>query len=267
MPYKLPRRIFLVTAALCVILRVYLHAACIDPETGFYEGGQALMFIYYAILVAGTLSILILGLLGKAENPVVSVTPALRLVTLAASLGVAILAVPATTWIIGPSYLPPSMAMILLRLFLLSFAPLVTVVLLVYIAVKSRSGFAHVSAYLMLLPVVWMAAILLTRFMDYTASRHVSDQMLTVAMLSFATLFLVPLGRISSGLTPEKAARQLVAFGLPFALLAFSVCAGILASPGTASLALSIPESIAFLLLGLYAAVLAFSLQETKELN
>lgn len=263
MPFQLPRRIFAISAVLCVLLRVYLHVACLDPETGFYSGGLPVIVIYYVILAASAAAMLFLGLRGNTSQPEIAVTPLLRASTLAASVGAAIMAVPNSVHILGPDYLPRSMAVTGLRLFALSLAPLVTAVLLIYLAVKGKRAFARVNGYLMLLPVIWMAVLLLTRFMDYTASRHVSDQMLTIVTLALGTLFLLPLGRFAAGLTPGKAARQLAGFGLPFALLAFSVCAGILAGPHTGvTLALSIPESAAFLLLGQYAAVMAFSLRE-----
>lgn len=272
MPLKLSRRVFLISAALCVLLRVYLHVAHIDPATGFYSGGQVFVILYEMILVAAVAVLMVLGLRGKPENPGIAVTPFLRFTMLAASIGAAVMAVPVPAQIMGPTYLPVSRAAIMLRLFVLSLSPLITAVMLIYMAVKSRDRLAHINGCLMLFPVVWMASVLLMRFMDYTASRHVSDQMLTIVTLALATLFLMPMGRFAGGLTPQKAARQLLAFGPSFGLLAFSDCAGILAGPtafysGTEEkiqLAFSTPECIAFLLLGLFAVTLAFSMREME---
>lgn len=262
MALKYPRRIFIAAAVICVVLRVYLHRFCIDPETGFYSGGAPVAVIYYVLLIAAVAALLLLGLRNTPEKARVVMTLPLRVITLAASVGVAILAVPSPGQITGPDYLPHPFPVIFLRLFLLSAAPFITVLLLVYLAVKSKDALAHVNGVLMLLPVIWMAAVLLTRFMDYTASRHVSDQMLTIVTLAFATLFLLPMGRAAAGITPEKAARQLSAFGLPFGLLALSTCAGILVGPnGPTHLALSTMESVAVLLLGVFAAAMVFSLK------
>lgn len=272
MPLKLSRRVFLISAVLCVLLRVYLHIACIDPATGFYSGGQMIVILYEIVMVAAVAALMVLGLRGKPENPGIAVTPFLRLTMLAASIGALIMAVPVPAQIMGPSYLPTSQAAILLRLFVLSFSPLATAVMFIYMAVKSKERLAHINGTLMLFPVVWMASVLLTRFMDYTASRHVSDQMLTIVTLALATLFLLPMGRFAGSLTPQKAARQLFAFGLPFGLLAFSNCAGILAGPtafysGTGEkiqLAFTTPECAAFLLLGLFAVTVTFSVKEME---
>ena len=46
MSYKLSRRLFVIAAVVCTLLRIVIHRACIDPSTGFYMGNRAFTMTY-----------------------------------------------------------------------------------------------------------------------------------------------------------------------------------------------------------------------------
>lgn len=264
MSYKLSRRLFVIAAVVCTLLRIVIHRACIDPSTGFYMGNRAFTMTYSFLILAAILLFFVSGLSHKPQNPQIPVLPPLRFSALLGSIGILILAVPSQSKIYGPNYLPLSRFGIVIRLIGLSALPLVAAVLLIYFAVKSsKEKMAHINGYLAMIPCLWMAAVLVTRFMDYTASRHVSDQMLSIVAMGFGTLFFLAFGRFAAGADLVKAGQQTAAFAYPFSLAALSAGAGILIGPqASIPLALSIPEAVAFLLLGIFAGVTGMYLED-----
>ena len=46
-------------AVLCIPLRIYMELQCIDPFTGFYEGGTALRWLYVLLVGAAILCLLL----------------------------------------------------------------------------------------------------------------------------------------------------------------------------------------------------------------
>lgn len=264
MSYKMSRRFFIIAAVVCTLLRIVIHRVSVDPKTGFYTGSQAFPMVYSFLLLAAILIFFIRGIIYKPGNPRITAFPSLRLSALLGSIGILILAVPNQSKIYGPNYLPLSRIGIVIRLIGLSVMPLITAAILIYFAVKSsKQKTVHINGYLAMIPCLWMATVLVTRFMDYTASRHVSDQMLSIVAMAFGTLFFLSFGRFLAGADLVKAGQQTAAFAYPFSLAALSAGAGILIGPySSIPLALSVPEAFAFLLLGIFAGITGICLED-----
>lgn len=264
MSYKKSRQFFMIAAIVCTLLRIVIHRVSIDPQTGFYTGSQAFPMVYSFLILAAILLFFISGLSYKPKSPKITAFPSLRLSALFGSIGILILAVPSQSKIYGPNYLPLSWIGIVVRLIGLSVMPVITAALLIYFAIKSsKEKMARINGYLAMVPCLWMATVLVTRFMDYTASRHVSDQMLSIVAMAFGTLFFLSFGRFLAEADLVKAGQQTAAFAYPFSLAALSAGAGILIGPHSSiPLALSVPEAVAFLLLGIFAGVTGICLED-----
>ncbi len=120
---------------------------------------------------------------------------------------------------------------------------------------------------LLLVPLAWQVALLLSSFMEYTAIRSVSDQMLTTVMLILLAPFLLAHARVLGQIDPDRGARQAVVFGLPFALVAFCACMGMLAA-SLAGRGVTVAPSPVFsafyLFFGIYAAAFCLELTPVK---
>ena len=121
---------------------------------------------------------------------------------------------------------------------------------------------------LLLFPVLWQTAVLLTTFMSYTRMRSVSDQLLSIAMLILMVPFLLANGRMLSGIDTEKGTHQLMMFGLPFSLIAIPFSIGILCASFAGKTVAIGPTNVAaafYLCMGIYAVSMVFSLKKEKE--
>lgn len=263
MSLSLCRRIFLIAAVICIPLRIYLHLTQIDPQTGFYSGSVAISYVFYAVLLVAIAALLFGGTRAPITRPVIATSPFLRVAAVAGAIGLALLSIQSKAALVGPYYMPNPPFLVAMRILGLTVFPLVAAVALLYTAVKSKSSFAHVNGYLSIILDLWMVFFLMSSFMYYTASRHVSDQMLVIVCLALGSLVFIPLGRLCAGVSVQRAARQTIALGLPFALVVFATTAGIVASgPQEQMLSLSLTQSIALMLIAIYVVVLCFSIRE-----
>lgn len=273
MTSRTAKLVFTFFAAICAGLRVNLKLSVIDGLSGFYEGGGSMPLIFNLLLLVGVALLLLLSLKRRPEvTRVLEYRPCVRLLSLL--LGAATLVYAGTELLkrIDEQLSLPGDTMSLaigLTFTGLVFAllPALAAFTLFRVGLGARgdsSGF-RISPYLALTPVLWQVALLLTLFMKYTAVRHVSDQLLTVLMLICFVPFLLSNARVLSDVSHDRGVGRLATFGLPFALLAFSVSAGVIASYVVGNplyIALSLPGAIFFLIAGVYATVVCFSVKE-----
>ena len=150
----------------------------------------------------------------------------------------------------------------------LGIAPFVTGGLFLMIARRTEDSQSRpIHGLLLLVPLAWQVALLLSSFMEYTAIRSVSDQMLTTVMLILLAPFLLAHARVLGQIDPDRGARQAVVFGLPFALVAFCACMGMLAA-SLAGRGVTVAPSPVFsafyLFFGIYAAAFCLELTPVK---
>ena len=277
MTSKLARTLYIFIAAASVALRLYLKLRGIDPETGFYlpEAGWV-PAVYSGILGFGIVLLLVFGLLKPQKGScVVSFSAPVRGFSALAGIFALLCAADAVPSQLdrlldigfGGSipYVLLSVLGILLRFILLVILPLVTAGLLLWGSARLHgdSSVPRLSGWVALLPVLWQTALLLTTFMQYTAIRSVSDQLLTIVAMLLICPFLLAWARVMAGVNHRKGIRQLVAFGLPFSAAALSVSSGILlswAQQQPVEVAMGVPAAGFYFAMGAYAAALCFSI-------
>lgn len=251
--------LFLVLSLLGVALRVYLKLVVVDPFTGFYEGSTQIVFVFRLLIGGGILALLLLGWRNGSKATGRIQPSRFTCAASAASGAAAILLSLVSVFDLAGEFAFWGISDLTALLFHLVGA--VSGGVLLYI------GFAGSALQLgggwLLFPLVWQVYFLLRLFMQYTASRSVSDQLLTIVMLLCLVPFLLAHGRLLGGIEPEKGARQIYLFGLPYALTALTLSAGIVAgalAQRSVVVALGLWEAIFYFLLGLYAAGVVFSL-------
>lgn len=269
------KRIFPAAAIVCAVWRTYLHMAYIDPDTGFYLASGPLVFGFNTVFLL--CMVLLPFLAARANIPEDIGLPrntGVKSTLLFCGVCAAMVSIPAFLEIaaFGLGGDGRSMIATIAQLLLFAIGPLVTAVLFLAAAARGgnegRLGEPPLNAYLMLIPVIWQGAIMLQRFMRFTASRHVSDQMLAIVLLVFAVPFLLAFARVAAGIDKEKGTRQMVVFGLLYALAAFTFCPAMftgLAAEGWPRFSLSLVETLFYLSLGVFAVAAIYSVRSMPE--
>ncbi len=273
---KLQKLIFSAALVCCAVLRIYLKLSVIDPATGFYENNPMSAFVFHWILGVSCIATMLIGWLSKDKGDV----PVLRMGLcergfLIAS-GIAALVFSGSSLfeqvdslltfnpnLVGAGVLF-SLLLSVFGVFCLLVAPVITGILFVVIGLKGNNGAGSYHGVLLLLPVLWQTATLLTTFMDYTLMRSVSDQRLAIIMLILMVPFLLANGRMLGGIDAKKGARQLTIFNLPFSLIAVPLSLGVLIAGfagKSVEIGLSPFAALFYLCMGLYAAASVFSLR------
>lgn len=267
---KLPKQIFIFSAIACIGLRIFLKLTAVDPVSGFYEGNRLVVVLFTALLAIGVLLLILQGLRKRACGISVVCTMPLKLLAMLSGIFAVVGGVKGLYHSII-EFSNFRMSLSFLTLFMNGIG-VASGVLLLHIGIKNRVGqpLAEYNGALLLLPLFWQVPVLLSTFMSYTAIRSVSDQLLTVVMLVLLIPFLLAHGRVLGNIDPRKGVRHLYAFGLPFSLLALTTASGIIAA-FVVGKALSIGPDLlgmlSYLLLGLYAAALVFSVKPSQEID
>ncbi len=272
-----PQKLIFPAALLCcTVLRIYLKLSVIEPSTGFYKNNPALPSIFNWVLGISCIALLLFGwLFGSKETaPVLHMNLSARVFLVASGIaalvfiGSSLLEQVDSLLTFNPD-LPGAAVLFSLLLsvfgiFCLLVAPVIAGILWIVIGLKGTREAGRYHGVLLLLPVLWQSAMLLTTFMNYTLMRSVSDQMLAIVMLILMVPFLLANGRMLGGIDAKKGARHLIMFGLPFSLVAVPLSLGVLAASfaGKAvEIGLSPFAAVFYLCMGLYAASSVFSLR------
>lgn len=277
MTIKLSKRLFLAAAVLCVALRCVLKFVSIDPATGYYEGYDALILLFNVLLAVSALALIALPFLQKStDSHVIRFDGATRLFSVLSGAALLLFAagrisaaIAELSSVSGAS--PFSFLISTLGIFVfMGVVPALSGGILIAAGLRARgdSGTAGMNGWLLLVPLVWQVAQLLVTFMDFTAVRHVSDQMLAVMSMVLGAPFFLAHGRVLSGIGHDKGVRQMAAFGLPFALLSLTLSIpSIAASLAGRAFPYGLPPtgSILYLCLGLYAASLGLSIRRKAD--
>ena len=273
MTIKLSKRLFLAAAILCVLLRCALKFISIDPDTGYYEGYDALVLLFNLLLTVSTAALIVLPMLKRtSEIRCVCFGSAARLFSILSGAALLLFAAGRISASIaeissGSDASPLAFRFSTLGVFVfMGIVPALSGGILIAVGLRARgqSGAGGMNGWLLLVLLVWQVAQLLVTFMDFTAVRHVSDQMLAVMSMVLGAPFFLAHGRVLSGIGHDKGVRQLAAFGLPFALLSLTLSIpSIAASLAGRAFPFGLPltGSVLYLCLGLYAASLGLSIQ------
>lgn len=265
MIYKLPKFTFLFSALICVALRIIIKLTAVSPVTGYYNGSTALTGSFTAILVVSILIILCAGLLQRPGEKRVSYSPLFRVTYILA--GVAALVMDYTwvlkflddiSWFETPQTIDALVCIVLA-------VPCAFIMIWMGIRLKKDSSSSKINSVLPLIPVIWQIYMLLSKFMSYTATRNMSDQLLVIVMLILLTPYLLAHGRMAGNLTLQKSANHAVGFGLCFALVAITYSAGTIAAIAANvdhGYALNLAECVFYLLLGINAASFACAVKK-----
>ena len=257
----------------CIALRIYLKLFSINPATGFYEGNLTAASIFNWVLIIGCIGLLLMGWLSskKMAVPIFRSNPGMRVFSVLTGIFALVFAgstlleqVDGLLNLTYGSNIVSSLVLSAVGIFCLIVAPIVSGILFIVIGLKGCNGNQYHGA-LLLFPVLWQTALLLTTFMRYTLMRSASDQLLMIVTLLFIVPFLMANGRILSNLNPEKGMRQLSMFGLSFALAAVPHSIGILSAAfanKTVEIGPSLYAAGFYLCMGIYAMMMVFSLKK-----
>ena len=215
------------------ILRIYLKFSVIDPSTGFYEGSSGLVLLFNLLLVVGIFFFLGLGFFER-KQPFVSgpSRPAGIFAILSGIFSLPLAAMSLARQVTSLSSLDLeglSLFMLLLQLLatlfsflFLAVCPFLSAFLFLKTGISiSRSPITGYRAnpLLLLAPLFWQALFMLSLFMEFTAIRSASDQMLTILGMIALIPFLLGQGRLYGRLHPQKGILQLRLSGYPLVLL------------------------------------------------
>ncbi|MEM1484688.1 hypothetical protein V6615_07365 [Oscillospiraceae bacterium PP1C4] len=270
MNYKLPKTIFIFSSIACVALRIFLKLSAVDSFTGFYEGDTLTVIIFNILLGAAIIAMFALGLLAKPTAHTMNYRLPSRI--LAMLTGISALVFSSTNLFSQISEFTNFSASLNLASLVFNLIGVASGVVFLNLGFRMHSDSAgyRANGVLLLLPLLWQVYVLLTSFMSYTAIRSVSDQLLATLMLISLVPFLLAHGRILAGADTNRGIRHLVAFGLPFSLLALTTSIGTIAAALAGKpleIALSFTGAVFYLVTGLYAASCIFSLSDQAPIS
>ena len=264
------KMLFLFFAIACAALRVFLKLTAVDPATGFYEGGGAARLAFNLLLAVGVIALLALRL--RRTQPAVLQAGRIPRV-LAALTGLSGGIYAALYFLDRLSRMDLSGGLLvgtvglLLQMITLVIAPVCAVYLYLRIALLGGKQEFEVNGWVALSPILWQLGVLLLTFMSSTAIRSISDQMLTVLAMIFSLPFLLTHARWAGNVLRGKGVARMPAYGFPYAVLAISLGAGMVAAAlagREVSASLGLPGALHYLCSGLYAASLGLCAREAR---
>ena len=224
-----------------IVLRCLQLAKYIDSSTGFLTGGSFINVLFYGIIAASCLYLVIVSFLSKEGGKVelaafedknagiaAAVFGASLLYDFADSLmdGLAILGnLPFEAYSNNAELTKALMATGALPYILQALFALLSAAY-TFILSKSfakGSGKAHNSKLLAVMPIAWASFKLITRFIKQISYIKVSDLFLELIMISFMILFFIALSQVISGVYCDDSRWRITALGLSGALLAFTI--------------------------------------------
>ncbi len=264
------KMLFLFFAIACTALRVYLKLTAIDPATGFYEGGGAAVPALWVLAAAAVVALALLRL-RRTPPAVLQPGPCCRVFAALAGLSGGLFA--AVYFLDRLSQMDLSGGLLvgtvglLLQMITLVIAPAFTLYLLLRVAaLGGRQGF-ETNGWIALAPIIWQLGLLLLTFMSYTAVRSVSDQMFTILSMVLSLLFWLAHARWAGNVLRGKGIARMHAYGFPYAVLAISTGAGMVAAflaGRPVQVGLGLPGALYLLFSGLYAAALGLCAREAR---
>lgn len=217
--FALSYTLFYVALAVCGGLRIWLKMGDIDLQTGFYTGQGNVVLVHNLLLVAVVVLLLLAYLLRQIDGDYPVLLESLAIPVLSICLGVAILLY--TMEIIG--VIPFDDRNMGVRLDRLPMLVCSTLGLLsaVGMIVSGGQGLGYRRMRGGALPLsagIWMLVMLVCRFNAYTTLTTISDNLMAVLFMVFASVFFVGHARTLSGLARRDGRNYTIPAGLLTAL-------------------------------------------------
>ncbi|MGN0464371.1 MAG: hypothetical protein ACI4GA_06735, partial [Acutalibacteraceae bacterium] len=276
---------FIISLVICLILRFYHSIKLIDAETGFYSSKNFTVPLFYIVLAAACLFMLI-GAFLSANNrklepekaltrnkPLGAVSIILSVCFFTESLQSVLTALYSranSVYVTDVSYFAQSMKNGYIPNILVSvFAVISAAYFIIFAAnclkkecrIASRKIFA-------LMPIGWALMKLVSLFVKQISFLRVSDLFLEIAAMIFTAIFLLSAAQCVSGVYSDVAQWRITGVGLPAALLLTvlnfpKLCLTLFG--GDEHIVSGYPVNYSEFLLGIFIIVLVVSLNRKEE--
>ncbi|WP_040195590.1 hypothetical protein [Candidatus Soleaferrea massiliensis] len=194
---------------LALPIRIIELIAFIDGKTGFSLEGDFIAPVLYAILVLTIVASILFSYLNRSHPSIIlDRDKPLYILTL----------------VLGGSFVVRCV-MDIIRAFgvtgdstfriIISFFGILIGVILLYMGVCQMKYNTIFSAFLSVLPAIWVVLRLLQLFTEYTTIISVSEHLFKLLFYVFIALFMVGMARIWSHTQPDKGSRGVFAYGIP----------------------------------------------------
>ncbi|MDR2932563.1 MAG: hypothetical protein LBV27_05590 [Oscillospiraceae bacterium] len=221
--FKIMFTIFFAALTVCGVMRIILRLSLIDPATGFYTATAGIIpTVFNIIFGAALVALLILNRLRRGNNdyPVHRRGRALPILAIAAGLSML-----AFAWLGLPDHFGQSgVRSEGWATFVLVFNYAFTTVsglIMVYAGVHGFVSEKQPSALLLIIPPIWQLVLLLSRFNGYFSILYISDNLLIILFMAFATLFYIGHARTLCGFGRKDGRNYVISAGLGTALCGF----------------------------------------------
>lgn len=222
--------VFVVTALIGIVIRSIQTFRFIDPETGFYTGGEFLAVILYAVIIIAMLYFCGVSFfssenknieIGGKVSKIAAVGSTLFALSLIGDFFYCITAGIYNTGASGTGY-TDIMKSGVLPLMIQSVSALLSAVYFFILASDFSKGTAkaYKRKFIATAPVLWAGARLIFRFLRQISFVQVSDLLLELVMIALMIMFFMALAQTSSGVYKDTFKWRIPAFGLSAALIA-----------------------------------------------
>lgn len=208
--------------AIGLFCRILLKQSYIDLDTGFYTGGGTLVTVFNSVLAAVPLVTFISNRLKKADGdyPVYTRGNAVNvcaLLTGAAVIAFAIVGAPKSE--LHQGYGP---AFYEIRNYISLVLGVASGLAFIYIGIAgiSKSGKIPLGGVLVI-PAIWQIVMVIMRYNAYTTVTAISDHLLIVLFMLFASLFYMGQARTLSGQMRKDGRNYAIPAGLCASLCGF----------------------------------------------
>lgn len=226
--------LFCCAGLVCSVLRALQMAKYIDPETGFYTGGEVIKIVLYAILALASIILFALSYVSaesskisfyKVKNKSMAFASALMGFTMFYDCYDSLKNCVTDIYYSDSGSYTTAMTSGALPSLLQSFFALLSAVFFLILAKDLIRGTAGASKRKVLstMPVWWAGARLVHRFVRKISFVEVSDLLLELLMIACMLLFFMALSQVITGVYSDGFRWRIFAFGYIAALIAVTI--------------------------------------------
>ena len=225
--------VFFSSLAVCLILRFYQAAKLIDHTTGFYIKNSFITVLFYLILFASSLAILLMSFISsnvkELKNKYIKKNKALGTISILSAISFLIDFFDQLAVSLGGSQkaatdngFPFTMSSGVIPARIQIFFALLSVLYFIIIAIRIFTGKEILRKYKILCtaPIGWATIKLVSLFATQISFIRVSDLFLEIVTNSFAAIFFLSYAQSISGVYEKEARWRMTGAGLVFSLVA-----------------------------------------------
>ncbi|MCL2857658.1 MAG: hypothetical protein FWE19_08090 [Oscillospiraceae bacterium] len=211
----------------CLGARVYLKLTAMDEVTGFYQGADILVLAFNVVLAAGVVLLYLLYLLRRTDNdyPVMREDKAVAFFALLCGLSIALyqLEVFDIPIFSGLAELNLGVGLGGIALMLSGAFGWLSAIAFIFVGARALvAGKGQMRGGLLFLVAgIWMMITLVSSFNRYTTLTTISDNLLVVLFMVFATLFFIGHARTLGGFARKDGRNYAIPSGLIASLCGF----------------------------------------------